>query len=1043
MMILQSSSDTIIASDTRWAELIEELKGLLGESHEIAGQAHFLLATIYYESDPEAPASTPEYSAQYIHHKQKADELLPETADSYLLRAISAATVPKALEHLDRALALDYKHMESIKTRFYIHHACSNFRQMAPDATKMKMIKPEDSLGYSFSAITQCGLGWYEEALADHEKAIQLAPDDTMFIEQRYQTYTHMEDYGQALVDAKECTRLEPSVNRFQRQVFFCLVALGRYDEASQVYDDISAAYDFRKEEFADWSTQEVFNALADGRSWHAPDSVPTGKAFVSMLLADESYRHLARKAKRLVSQGAHPSFSPDGTRFAYSLGVLRSTGIAIYDLSTQQSHLLAIPGKEAAWSPDDQYIAYNRNRRILPFSVLSRQSPMKGVSEQENRTLHEIWVIRADGTEDTRFIAKGYLPSWSSDSKRVFYHSYADADKKVYSKPIDGLDTEPTPIMSRSFYKAAFSPKGDRIAHPYRDPNAPPSESGLRVVDLAGQVIDEHKTEFPMSVLNWSPNANSLLLNCHMTMGGLWSLDLNSKSLTRLFRDYSFGHAEYSPKPADSRLVFDVNTQKTLWHHEIWMADDVHPVDGQDKQAESCHSLTTHHREVTRSHFDRRIELDPDDPMNYLLRARRHLDVNDVEKALMDVEHFARIEQSSDLRKDESLNRRLKYIMVRKRFFKFIIDKIIEKQGETIDVGSPGLNGLAWSFYYEGVWAQWEADYEKAIDFYQTAIKINPALAVAYDHLADVQATCPTPQFRASEQALQNAYKACELTDWHHAHYIETYAAALANAEDFSAAIRWQKEAINKLASAEYAGSKAQFQAKLNLYQEKQPYHQQYLWPSKLIAWWRIEKDDRERLRDHSGNNLHGRFMGDASVIIDSDRGAVLSLDGEGDFVDCGNHSMFDLTDALSVAVWIKPRVLNKKYQTILCSGDKAWLLLREAYTNHMQLSCYGVRRIDDPGSLWGHIPGEMNVSDGQWHHLVGVYDGSSLSLYGDGKLDARIKATGRISKNEWNLFIGENSELPNREWNGLIDDVRVYSYALTPDEVTKLYLE
>jgi len=267
MLHLQSTATAVIANDARWAQVMDELKGLLGESDEIAGQAHFLLATIYYESDPEAPAGTRDYGAQWTYHKQKADELLPETADSYLLRAISAATVPQALEFLDQALKLDARHFESVKTRAYIHRASYDYRQMALDAAQMKTIKPDDPLGYLLSAIAQRGLGWFAEAIADHDRAIQLSPDNAVLFDERRQTYMCMGDYFHALSDARECARLETSVNLYEIRVFFTLVALGQYEQARTAYQNLSAAYDFDKLEFDDWATRHVFDTLATGLS--------------------------------------------------------------------------------------------------------------------------------------------------------------------------------------------------------------------------------------------------------------------------------------------------------------------------------------------------------------------------------------------------------------------------------------------------------------------------------------------------------------------------------------------------------------------------------------------------------------------------------------------------------------------------------------------------------------------------------------------------------------------------------------------------------
>jgi tetratricopeptide (TPR) repeat protein len=397
MLHLQSEDAEVMANDTEWGQVIEELEGLLDEQDEIAGQAHILLATIYYESDSEAPASASNYGPQWKAHKQKADELLqllPETADTYLLRAISADTVPQTLELLDDALRLDPGHFESVKTRAYIHHASADYRKMFQDAADMKSIKAEDPLGYLFSVMAQRGLGWFSEAIVEHGRAIQRSPDDAVLIDQRFQTYMLWGQYARALEDARACARLEPSVSLYQIRVFLSLVALARYDEAKLAYERLTMSYDFHKEEFFDWCTRHVFDMLAAGLSWYPSDSMPTGKAFLALCLADESYRHLSKNARRLIPQGSHPSFSPDGTKLAYALGIHKSTGIAVYDIASGQSKLLAVPGKDPAWSPEGDFIAYTRNRETLPFSVLFWQKPMKGLADRpENRARHQISI--------------------------------------------------------------------------------------------------------------------------------------------------------------------------------------------------------------------------------------------------------------------------------------------------------------------------------------------------------------------------------------------------------------------------------------------------------------------------------------------------------------------------------------------------------------------------------------------------------------------------------------------------------------------------
>ena len=1032
MLSLQSAAEVIMANDARWVQVINELKGLLQEPDEVAGQAHFLLATIYYESDPEAPTSTRDYNTQWAYHKHKADELLPETADSYLLRAISAATVPQTLAFIEKTLELDPRHFESIKTRAYIHHACSNYRQMALDTTRMKTIKPDDPQSYSLSAIAQRGLGWFAEALTDHNRAIALSPDDPVLIEERYQTHMRRGDFHRALADAQACTGLEPSVHLYHMRVLYAYTALGRFDEAKRSYDHLTATYDFDRNEYADRSTRHVFAMLAAGMAWHGSGSVPRDKTFLVMLQADAYYRHLSEKAKRVVVHGSNPSFSPDGSQFVYSLGIPRSTGIAIYDLDTQQSQLITIPGDQAAWSPDGRFIAYTRSRGTLPFSVLSRQAPFKGFSEPGRGAKAEIWLIKADGTENPHYLARGNWPAWSRDSQRVYYRS--PADKMLYSIGVNDRETKPFPIHRGA---AAVSPDEKYVVTW--------SKETMQVVDRAsGSVIARHD-DIPPRQCGWSPDGRSVLLTGWEDTGGMWLYDLETQSLSGILKakvmdcprqGLEFEGFSFSSHPRRPALAFTVRGQVTLFEEDIWLAP-MSSLDPRIELPDPGQTPAAHHREVIRE-YSAAIEMDPEEPRNYLLRAERHLKLQEIEQVLSDIEGFAYVEQQTDIWKNDK--------PIRKKM-RGLVAKAIGPREDTIGQTFPGT-ALAWAYFYQGALAQGDlvdidTDYERALERYQAAIDMNPELAVAYNGLAALQATCLEPQWHAAEPAIRNAARACALTDWTNLSYIETYAAAHARAGDFNAAVKWQKEVFTQLGPNGNKGLKAQIQAKLELYQQKKAYQQQYLWPDRLIAGWKFHLDDTQQVRDHSGHDLHGRFRGDARIVSDPDRGAVLSLDGKGDFVDCGKDVRFNLTDTISICAWIKPRILNRKHQSLISNGDRGWILNRQAYGNGMQIAGYGVASSVNPGSYWGHLPSQAEVTDGQWHHIVGVYDGAHLMMYVDGKLDVKAQASGRIRANDWPVFIGESSEQVNREWNGLIDDVRIYSYALTPQEIKAIYSE
>ncbi len=79
--------------------------------------------------------------------------------------------------------------------------------------------------------------------------------------------------------------------------------------------------------------------------------------------------------------------------------------------------------------------------------------------------------------------------------------------------------------------------------------------------------------------------------------------------------------------------------------------------------------------------------------------------------------------------------------------------------------------------------------------------------------------------------------------------------------------------------------------------------------------------------------------------------------------------------------------------------------------------------------------IKAESDV-DNQWHLIVVLYDGQEFALYIDGKLCASKRFYKSIELATSRLHIGQKG------WkDGLIDDIRIYSYALSAEEVKMLY--
>ena len=116
---------------------------------------------------------------------------------------------------------------------------------------------------------------------------------------------------------------------------------------------------------------------------------------------------------------------------------------------------------------------------------------------------------------------------------------------------------------------------------------------------------------------------------------------------------------------------------------------------------------------------------------------------------------------------------------------------------------------------------------------------------------------------------------------------YVDTLAAAYAEAGDFDAAVKWQQKAIELLGEEEYSRNQTMYEVRMRLYQAGQPYHRQVLSANQMVAWWKFEETKGETVIDSSGKGLDGKLLGDAHIISDPVRGNVLSLDGDGDYVE------------------------------------------------------------------------------------------------------------------------------------------------------------
>lgn len=111
--------------------------------------------------------------------------------------------------------------------------------------------------------------------------------------------------------------------------------------------------------------------------------------------------------------------------------------------------------------------------------------------------------------------------------------------------------------------------------------------------------------------------------------------------------------------------------------------------------------------------------------------------------------------------------------------------------------------------------------EWESAARDYMVAVSLDKSLGRAYQSAAWLMATCPDARFRDVPTALQAAQRAIELDGYRDYRYLDTLAAAQANAEQFPAA----QDTVQRALATAPQDVVPEMRQRLALYQQNQPY--------------------------------------------------------------------------------------------------------------------------------------------------------------------------------------------------------------------------
>ncbi len=218
----------------------------------------------------------------------------------------------------------------------------------------------------------------------------------------------------------------------------------------------------------------------------------------------------------------------------------------------------------------------------------------------------------------------------------------------------------------------------------------------------------------------------------------------------------------------------------------------------------------------------------------------------------------------------------------------------------------------------------------------------------------------------------------------------------------------------------------------------------------SEAVGIWNFDNGTGTVAYDTSGYGNNGVIYNGALFAIDTPYYVVgsgagkysMHFDGVNDYLDAGSASSLDLGDSnFAIEGWFKRDGVGTEIGQVISKFGPGSLSNYEIYWGDFAANVFGARWTDTLGA-WHTLSSKTVASTGAWYHFVLVHSESDMYFYINSEKTNTGGDGGTISSVTNSLQIGQRNGNAQR-FGGFIDDVRIYSVALTASEIQQHYVE
>ena len=203
------------------------------------------------------------------------------------------------------------------------------------------------------------------------------------------------------------------------------------------------------------------------------------------------------------------------------------------------------------------------------------------------------------------------------------------------------------------------------------------------------------------------------------------------------------------------------------------------------------------------------------------------------------------------------------------------------------------------------------------------------------------------------------------------------------------------------------------------------------------LVLWFSFDEVNGATPKDHSANDFQATLVGQGTRQ-DGQFGNALYFNGGGDRLNVSHDPKLDLLE-YSVSVWLKPVRSDENAAGVFGRKGRHYTFFQTS-ANHAN-GWVIHHRYSDENSWNSGASNSSLIPHDQWVHVLLTNDGTISRSYANG-IQVGSGTVEELNYTNSPIWIGTHLDHGDRGWyEGLLDDVRLYGVALTPNEVATAY--